>query len=267
MMKKAIAAVIAALMILPFTGQVYAADEAALSFGDPNGDGNIDAKDASFILAAYSRLSTGEEGVLTAAESTAADVKTDGNVDAKDASAILAYYSYLSTGGTDSIECYLGYEETPVTTTTSDISTQTTTTKPIATTTTPSQDDPSNYNEFSILASMYAKGYVPVGTYSGSYIEDSEYGHCVVFYGNNRNGGSGTNYSRSYSFSNEDDAYDSYSKLARLERYMNELWDNGTVANIMKGANYGRYSTEEAYFIAAVMSGDCQFGGKFVLPF
>ena len=117
MMKKAITAVIAALMMLPSAGLTSAADEAALSFGDPNGDGNIDAKDASFILAAYSRLSTGEEGVLTAAENTAADVKTDGNVDAKDASAILAYYAYLSTGGTLDLTDYLLYGDEPASTT------------------------------------------------------------------------------------------------------------------------------------------------------
>ena len=111
MMKKAIAAVIAALMMLPFTGQAYAADEAALSFGDPNDDGKIDAKDASFVLEAYAKLSTGSEDVLTSAESTAADVRTDGNVDAKDASAILAYYAYLSTGGSYTLPVFLGYEE------------------------------------------------------------------------------------------------------------------------------------------------------------
>ena len=112
MLKKTIAAVIAAsMMMLPCTGHIYAADEAALSFGDPNGDGKIDAKDASFVLEAYAKLSTGSEDVLTAAQSTAADVKTDGNVDAKDASAILAYYAYLSTGGTYTLAVYLGYEK------------------------------------------------------------------------------------------------------------------------------------------------------------
>ena len=202
-MKRIFSAAMSAAMAICALSPV-AASSGSLLFGDPNNDGKIDAKDASFVLEAYSKLSTGSEDVLTAEQSTAANVNRDDKVDAKDASAILAYYSYLSTGGTDSIECYLGYEETPVTTTTSDISTQTTTTEPIATTTAPSQDDPSNYDEDAILANMYAKGYIPVGTYSGSYTySDSEYGYCFHFTGSNKNGGSGT----SYNFTDPEEAY------------------------------------------------------------
>lgn len=71
--------------------------------GDPNEDGNIDAKDASFILAAYAKSSTGDDSGLTDEQKVAADVNYDGLVDAKDASMILAYYSYISTGGTQSL--------------------------------------------------------------------------------------------------------------------------------------------------------------------
>jgi len=71
--------------------------------GDANEDGSVDAKDASFILVAYAKASTGSEDGLTDTQREAADVNTDGKVDAKDASAILAYYAYLSTGGSDDL--------------------------------------------------------------------------------------------------------------------------------------------------------------------
>ncbi|MDO4862621.1 MAG: dockerin type I domain-containing protein [Ruminococcus sp.] len=78
-----------------------------VSFGDPTGDGKIDANDASFVLVEYAKVSTGGESALTPEEVAAADVNGDGKVDAKDASAILAYYSYLSTGGDKSLRDYL----------------------------------------------------------------------------------------------------------------------------------------------------------------
>lgn len=82
-------------------------DSSELSLGDANGDGNIDAKDASFILSEYAKLSTGGESSLTETQKAASDVNGDGNTDAKDASAILAYYSYLSTGGKDLFKDFL----------------------------------------------------------------------------------------------------------------------------------------------------------------
>ena len=88
-------------------GKIHFVKEGSPSLGDANSDGSIDAKDASFILAAYSKASTGGDDGLTDAQKTAADVNTDGKVDAKDASAILAYYSYLSTGGDKSLIDFL----------------------------------------------------------------------------------------------------------------------------------------------------------------
>ena len=79
----------------------------ASKLGDVNGDGAVDAKDASAILAEYSRLSTNADPTFIDAQKKAADVNNDGNTDAKDASAILAYYSFLSTGGKGSLEEYL----------------------------------------------------------------------------------------------------------------------------------------------------------------
>lgn len=84
-----------------------APEESGMKLGDPNGDGNIDAKDSSFILTAYSKSSTGADTGLSAEQKKAANVNGDALIDAKDASAILGYYSYISTGGTKSLPEYL----------------------------------------------------------------------------------------------------------------------------------------------------------------
>jgi len=68
-----------------------------LPLGDPNGDGRVEAKDASFILVAYAKASKGGEDGLTDEQRAAADVNGDGRVDAKDASTVLAYYALIST--------------------------------------------------------------------------------------------------------------------------------------------------------------------------
>ena len=66
-----------------------------------NEDGKVDAKDASMVLVAYAKVSTGSEDGLTEKQRAAADVNADGKVDAKDASAILAYYAFVSTSSGD----------------------------------------------------------------------------------------------------------------------------------------------------------------------
>ena len=63
--------------------------------GDLNGDGSINAIDASFVLSDYIKLSTGSE--LSEDEKNLGDVNCDSKIDATDASIILGYYSYLST--------------------------------------------------------------------------------------------------------------------------------------------------------------------------
>ncbi|MDO4864475.1 MAG: dockerin type I domain-containing protein [Ruminococcus sp.] len=116
MMKKTVATVITALMIVSSlaTPTYASSDFDRVDFlGDPNDDGFIDAKDATFILSAYARLATGEENVLNGLQIIAADVKTDGMVDAKDASAILSYYAYTSTGGTEGLRQFLINETHP----------------------------------------------------------------------------------------------------------------------------------------------------------
>ncbi len=86
-----------------------------ISYGDPNGDEKIDAKDASFCLSEYSLLSTGASSLLSEAEKNAADVNRDEKIDSRDASDILSYYGYLSTGGLDSLADFLSisYPEGP----------------------------------------------------------------------------------------------------------------------------------------------------------
>lgn len=79
-------------------------------FGDPTGDGKIDAKDSSFVLVEYAKLSTGDESALSEDVKSEADVNKDSKIDSKDASAILSYYAYVSTGGTDSIQEFLKTE-------------------------------------------------------------------------------------------------------------------------------------------------------------
>ena len=77
-------------------------------FGDPTGDGKVDAKDASKVLAIYAIYSTG--GIpedMSDELFAAADVNEDGQLNAKDASDILSYYAYLSVGGTDSFKDFL----------------------------------------------------------------------------------------------------------------------------------------------------------------
>ncbi|MDE5584546.1 MAG: hypothetical protein K2J08_12690 [Ruminococcus sp.] len=63
------------------------------TLGDTNGDGIVDAKDASLILEEYSRRSTGNVGILTENQLKISDVNSDGVADAIDASKILWTYT------------------------------------------------------------------------------------------------------------------------------------------------------------------------------
>ena len=66
--------------------------------GDVNGNGTIDAVDASSVLAEYARnASSDTKGIFSAGQKAAADVNASGNADAVDASLILSYYAYVST--------------------------------------------------------------------------------------------------------------------------------------------------------------------------
>ena len=75
--------------------------------GDTDGDGAVNASDASMVLAEYALLATGGTPAFTEKQSEAADVNKDGSTDASDASSILGYYAYIATGGSGTIEEYL----------------------------------------------------------------------------------------------------------------------------------------------------------------
>ena len=96
MINKLIVAVVAAVVstAASVNGYVYAESNQYDEYTD-----GVYAKDASTILVAYAKASTGSEEGLT--EQQAADVNADGKVDAKDASAILAYYAMASTASGD----------------------------------------------------------------------------------------------------------------------------------------------------------------------
>ncbi|MCQ2491266.1 MAG: Ig-like domain-containing protein [Ruminococcus sp.] len=100
-----VAFAIAASCFTTGTSAVSAAD-AEYILGDTSGEGFIDSKDASEILAEYSRLSTGK-GTFTGSRAKAADVNGDGRINASDASDVLKYYSYVSTGGDKDLPTYL----------------------------------------------------------------------------------------------------------------------------------------------------------------
>lgn len=70
--------------------------EGEYELGDVNGDGLVNAVDASSVLAYYAMISANADGGYSEAQKLAADVDHDGLINAVDASDILAYYAYLS---------------------------------------------------------------------------------------------------------------------------------------------------------------------------
>ncbi|EWM54740.1 dockerin type I domain-containing protein [Ruminococcus flavefaciens] len=76
---------------------LHAVWEKTVNLGDVNNDGQVDAVDASSVLAYYARISTNQNGEYTEEQKLAADVNDDGQINAVDASNILAYYTYVST--------------------------------------------------------------------------------------------------------------------------------------------------------------------------
>ena len=65
--------------------------------GDVDGNGAINAVDASIVLQYYANTSIKKDGGLTKEQVTASDVNKDGKADAVDASIILSYYAYCGT--------------------------------------------------------------------------------------------------------------------------------------------------------------------------
>ncbi|MCM1507891.1 MAG: leucine-rich repeat protein [Ruminococcus flavefaciens] len=77
-------------------------NDSEIVLGDINGDGMIDAIDATAVLVEYANLSTGGSGTFSESQKSAGDVNSDGMTDAVDATMILTFYAYLSTGGAES---------------------------------------------------------------------------------------------------------------------------------------------------------------------
>ena len=73
------------------------------NLGDVNNDGQVNAVDASSVLAHYAKISTNKESEYTEEQKFSADVDHDGLINAVDASLILAYYAYISTTKEDII--------------------------------------------------------------------------------------------------------------------------------------------------------------------
>ena len=89
----------------PYLTVNAASTETKKSLGDVDGNGIIDAVDASKISVVYARLSTG--GTATEEEKAVCDVNKDGLIDAVDASKVRAYYAHVSTGGKLTLEEFL----------------------------------------------------------------------------------------------------------------------------------------------------------------
>lgn len=96
---------IAASAVLAVTATGFTAyGEAGLYvIGDINGDGVVDAADASFVLAAYASTSSGKESPLYTYQLPAADLNGDNVIDAVDASLILLYNNWALTGNEGAI--------------------------------------------------------------------------------------------------------------------------------------------------------------------
>lgn len=80
---------------------------ANFALGDVNGDGDVNAVDASFVLAIYASEAVGNTPNLSSAQRTAADVNGDDVINAIDASTILGYYSFIATGGSGSLSEFI----------------------------------------------------------------------------------------------------------------------------------------------------------------
>ena len=98
----------------PNIQNIFMLSRSKLELGDPTGDSMIDARDASFVLAEYSLLSTGGASHLTTVEKTAADANKDGQIDSKDASLMLGMYAYNATSENkiETMNSYIEYLKT-----------------------------------------------------------------------------------------------------------------------------------------------------------
>lgn len=95
-MKKLITFVMTA-MCMTFMSAMTANAAENTAIGDVNGDGSVDASDASSILEYYAKVSTGTAEGFDKTFFASADINNDETVDSSDASNSLSYYAYVST--------------------------------------------------------------------------------------------------------------------------------------------------------------------------
>ncbi len=84
---------------MPISGHKAFLNAINVNIGDSNSDNLADAGDASFALATYASISTGETVNLSPAVRISLDTDRNGAIDAIDASTILAHYADIATGG------------------------------------------------------------------------------------------------------------------------------------------------------------------------
>ncbi len=91
------------------TGLRFSAlDEWTIALGDANADTEVNALDASIILAAAANTASGgKNDHMTAEQRSRSDVNADGAYNAMDAALILQYAAYAAAGGTDTFEEFL----------------------------------------------------------------------------------------------------------------------------------------------------------------
>lgn len=106
-MKKIVCTIFTIVLTTISCAGVTSFAEEMYGLGDCNGDGIIDATDATDILVYYAAISTGEKTDWSEEQTFAADINSDGQIDSSDSSSILAYYSYISTS--DSYENIYSY--------------------------------------------------------------------------------------------------------------------------------------------------------------
>ena len=82
-----------------------------VSLGDGNGDGRVNAVDASEALSLYAKIQTDKDVSYTAGELKHLDIDGNGVINAVDASAILSYYAYMATGGSSLLPAYLAEKQ------------------------------------------------------------------------------------------------------------------------------------------------------------
>ena len=79
--------------------RTFVALDSPVSLGDVTGDGIITGSDATYVLQAYTNISSGQDDGLDDVQFKAADVTGDGIITGSDATYILQYYTELSSGG------------------------------------------------------------------------------------------------------------------------------------------------------------------------